>query len=411
MVNLDQYIEIQELARLGMSKTEIGHRVGVDRHTVAKYLKTLSPPAYKRCRGRPRIMEEFKDYLKTRIAQGCTNGIVLLREIQAKGYKGGYETLKKYIRPLREDFTCRVELRWESQPGQHAQVDWGYFQAQLSDRSMMKLYAFVFTLAYSRAMYVEWTNSMDMATFERCHENAFAYLGGVPRFITYDRVKTVVLGEDEHSEIRFHPAFTDFAEYYGFIPRVCPRRWPKGKGKVESGVKYVRRNFWAGLISISGIDDLNWRCRDWLAKVANMRIHGTTGRVPLEMLREENLPSTAGRPAYPVEPAVLRRVSHDCLVSFRGCRYSVPSDWANKNVWVRAVSGQRLVVSAGGQIISEHPLEPVLKRTVLIDSHYAKLRHRSRMMPAKPIPRVEQAAVEVKHRSLSEYESLLEVGV
>lgn len=95
MVNLDQFIEIQELARLGMSRAEIARRVGVDRHTVAKYLKTLSQPIYKRRRGRPKLVEEFKDYLKSRIAQGCTNGIVRLREIQAKGYKGSYETLKK----------------------------------------------------------------------------------------------------------------------------------------------------------------------------------------------------------------------------------------------------------------------------------------------------------------------------
>lgn len=126
--------------------------------------------------------------------------------------------------------------------------------------------------------------------------------------------------------------FWTLPSIYAFTPKATPPNWPRGKGKVESGVKYVRRNLWQGLVSIAGVDDLNHRCGEWLDKVANVRVHGTTGRVPLEMLKEEGLQPVAGRPLYPAHPAVLRVVSRDCLVSYGGCWHSVPAEWAGKMV-------------------------------------------------------------------------------
>lgn len=410
MKTLDEYLEIQQLARQGISKSEIGRRLGMDRKTVRRYLsETGGPPQPQKRPGRDSLAKPFEEYLKMRLAQGCTNGKVLLREIKEKGYHGGYTALKEFIRPLRRDERWRAEIRWEGPPGQYAQADWGHFAVQLPDHSLMKLYAFVFTLVYSRVTYVEWSCGTDMATLEHSHEYAFAYVGGVPRYIVYDRMKTVVLGEDGQGNVRFHPAFLDFAQYWGFTPKATPPYWPRGKGKVESGVKYVRRNFWQGLVSIAGIDDLNHRCREWLDRVANTRIHGTTGRVPFEMLKEEGLQPLAGRAPYPASPAVLRHVSRDSLVSYGGCRYSLPAEWAGKNVWVRAVTGDRIVVSAKGRIISEQPLEPTLKRTVITDSHYASLRGRPRLAPVRVIPRLETPLFEVQRRPLTEYDALVEV--
>jgi Mu transposase, C-terminal domain len=128
------------------------------------------------------------------------------------------------------------------------------------------------------------------------------------------------------------------------------------------------------------------------------------------MLKEEKLKVTLGRPPYPVSPAILRQVSRDCLVSYRGCGYSVPAEWAGKSVWVREISGERLVISAGNKIISEQPLEMVLKRTLINEAHYLSLRGRPHLRPVKVIPRFEPGMVEVEHRSLSEYAALAEVS-
>lgn len=409
MIRLNDYLEIQQLLHGGLSRSEIARRMSLDRKTVRKYLNKSTGPPMSKPRQRGSLLDEYKEYLKKRLTQGCNNGAVLFREIKEQGYQGHITILRDYLKPLRQQEKWRVELRWESAPGQYAQVDWGQCKAQLPDGSAIKLYVFVYTLAYSRVAYAEWTTRMDLATLQRCHEAAFSYTGGVPECIIYDRMKTVIRDEDP-SGVCFNRAFMDFAGYYGFLPRACPPYWPRGKGKVESGVKYVKGNFWQGLINIVGMDDLNNRCRIWLDQVANVRIHGTTGRVPFEVLPEEKLKVIAGRPPYPINPAIVRMVSRDCLISYRGCCYSVPAEWAGKNVWVREISGERIVVSAGNKIISEQPLELVLNRTVINEAHYSSLRGRPRPSAVTVVPRFEAALLDVERRSLSEYAALAEVG-
>jgi len=411
MITLDEYLEIKELFNRGLSKKAIASKLGLDRKTVRKYLKGIEGmPRYRRSSSE-NILDPFREYVEKRVAQGCTNGMVLLREIKDRGYQGGYTILKDFIRPLRKEYRWWVELRWEAPRGEYAQVDWGHFTARLPDGPPVRLYAFVFTLAYSRFMYVEWTKSRNLEVFKRCHENAFAYVGGVPKCINYDRMKTVVLEGEEEGKVHFHPGFLDFARYYGFIPRLCPKNWPRGKGKVESGVKYVRRNFYQGLQSFTEVEDLNGSCRDWLNKVANIRIHGTTGRIPLEMLPEEGLLSLQGKPTYPLHPVIQRTVSRDCLVSYQGCRYSVPNEWAGKGVWVRKVGEDRIAISAEGRIIAEHLLEPTLKRTILKEEHYASLRGRPRLRENKWIPSMVPFNLEVEQRPLREYAALVEEGL
>ncbi len=157
MVTLDEYLGIQELARQGLSRSEIARQLGLDRKTVGKYRKeAASPPTSKKRSAGSRKIAPFAAHLRKRLAQGCTDAVVLLREIRELGYQGGYSILKDFLRPLRQDERWRVEIRWEAPPGLYAQVDWGHFTAQLPDGSLLKLYAFVFTLVYSRVMYVEW---------------------------------------------------------------------------------------------------------------------------------------------------------------------------------------------------------------------------------------------------------------
>ena len=72
--------------------------------------------------------------------------------------------------------------------------------------------------------------------------------------------------------------FLDFARYWGFTPRLCRPYRAQTKGKVESGVKYIRRNFLSGLQGRepSGLSDLNAHLRAWVWEVANRRVHGST---------------------------------------------------------------------------------------------------------------------------------------
>src|SRR5690606_12606549 len=137
-----------------------------------------------------------------------------------------------------------------------------------------KLWAFVFTLGHSRAMVAAAATDQKLPTLLRLHEEAFRQLGGVPEEILYDRMKTVIEGTDERGETRWNRAFAEFARYWGFTPRACKPYRAQTKGKVESGVKYVRRNFLCGRTATS-LQDLDGQLRAWVWETANRRVHGT----------------------------------------------------------------------------------------------------------------------------------------
>ena len=140
------------------------------------------------------------------------------------------------------------------------------------------MWGFTITLGYSRRMMAEAATDQKLGTLLRMHEAAFQEWGGVPEEILYDRMKTIWTGTDERGEIVWNAVFLDFARYWGFTPRLCRPYRAQTKGKIESGVKYVRRNFLCGLLGRepASLADLNAELRRWVAEVANQRVHGTT---------------------------------------------------------------------------------------------------------------------------------------
>ncbi len=219
---------------------------------------------------------------------------MLLRELRERGYQGGLRMLQAYLCRLRP--ACRPDpvVRFETSPGQQMQVDWIEFRK--AGHAQGLLAAFVATLGYSRASFVEFVTDIRLETLLACHQRAFDYFGGVPREALYDNVKTVILKRDAYDkgQHQYQPAFADFAKHYGFAPRVCKPYRAKTKGKVERMNGYLRYSFWVPLASQRRLDGLPTDCascnlavKRWLREVANARTHGTTGRVPAEVLIEE----------------------------------------------------------------------------------------------------------------------------
>jgi hypothetical protein len=241
-----------------------------------------------------------------------------------------------------------------------------------------------------------------MPAFLRSHEEAFEFLGGVPHEIVYDNLKSVVLGRDfEGSRFEWNPVFWDFSRYYGFRPYPHRPYRPQTKGKVESGIKYVKR-FLRGK-SFRSLDDLNACLMEWIINVADQRIHGTTHRKPAEMFLEEKdlLLSCRGRRAYVLEERAVRHVSKDCLVAFQTNRYSVPFRLAGKQVEV-LTDGEMIKIYHSGELISCHTRIEGSYQSSIDKSHYWGL-----FKPAVP---TEAPPDEVQVRDLAVYEQLLEGG-
>lgn len=305
MIRWDQTMEIKILRRQGQSLRSIAQAVGISVNTVVKYLGDEGVITYK---SRPRIrakIDPYRDYLKARIASAHPIRLpatVLLREIQEQGYGGGITQLRVYLRSQRPSCLVEEERRFETGPGRQMQVDWIDFR-----KSPSFLAAFVATLGFSRFSYVSFVTNEKLETLIECHKEAFDYFGGVPVEILYDNMKTVILQRDAYgpAKHRFNPGMLDFARHYGFQLKVCKPYRAKTKGKVERFNRYLRYSFYNPLISKLKMSHLKLdrqtaqvEVLKWLRDVANVRLHGTTGEVPQERLKEEQKFLQQLPPAY-----------------------------------------------------------------------------------------------------------------
>ena len=404
---------IEELRRQGLSICAIAAVTGFDRKTVRRYL--AEPERQPRYGPRPKrasALDAFKGYLEERLSAGVWNAAVLLRELRERGYAGGYTVLKDYLQPKREASRLTAVRRFETPPGRQAQVDWGHLGTLGIEGRESKLSGFTFTLGYSRMLMAEVTLDQKLGTVMRLHEEAFRQLGGVPEEILYDRMKTVWVGLDERGEIVWNPVFLDFARYWGFTPRLCRPYRAQTKGKVESGVKYVRRNFLCGLLGQepSGLEELNARLQQWVQTTANRRIHGTTQEEPVTRwaTEKERLHPMNGRPPYPYVDEELRRVARDAYVSWQGSRYSVPWSFVGKDVWIREREST-LEIHYGAERVALHE-RAGRHRVITQAEHHRGIPLGSQHGSNKVLVHLRETAPVVEVRSLVAYENAVTGG-
>lgn len=399
---------IEELRRQGLSLTAIAEVTGFDRKTIRKYLAHPElEPRYKPRPGRPSLLDRFKPYVEERLSAGVWNAVVLTRELRERGYTGGYSTVKEHLQPKREASRTAAVRRFETPPGRQAQVDWGHLGTLTVNGERHRLSGFTFTLGYSRMMVAEAALDQKLGTLLRMHEEAFRQLGGVPEEILYDRMKTVWVDIDERGEVVWNPLFLDFARYWGFTPRLCSAYRAQTKGKVESGVKYVRRNFLCGLLGKepAGLEDLNAQLKVWVSTVANERMHGTTHEQPVARWateRDRILP-VGNRPPYPYAEDEPRRVARDAYVSWQGSRYSVPWQYVGKDVYVCEHSG-RIEVYCGSERIALH--DRVGRHQIVTQAEHHRGIPLNGYRNDKIVVHLRETAPVVETRPLATYESL-----
>jgi transposase len=251
-------------------------------------------PKYERQKQRVSKLSAYETYLRERQAAAHPDWIpatVLHREIAAQGYLGGVSQLRAFMRTVRPTPPEDPVVRFETAPGEQMQIDWVEFR-----KGRHPLYAFCATLGYSRASHVEFVTDMKVETLIECHQRVFAELGGVPRRLLYDNMKTVVLERDVEGpgEHRYHAGFLDYAKHCGFVIKLCRPYRARTKGKVERFNGYLRRSFYVPLVArlkqaglVLDVVTANGEVRRWLRDVAQERIHGTTKVKPIERLSEE----------------------------------------------------------------------------------------------------------------------------
>ncbi len=201
MVGQREFMDVHDAWVRGKSISEIARATGRDRKTIRRLLRegTAAPRKPRQISSK---LDPFREYLLARMVgeDPVSNAEVLYDEIRELGYQGGRSILKEFMHPFRALAKEKATVRFETSPGRQAHVDWGTFKKP----GRKRVQGFVMTLGWSRAQYLDFTDSQALALFLACHEQAFHDFGGVPEEILYDRVKTVWLRDDDHGDPVLH---------------------------------------------------------------------------------------------------------------------------------------------------------------------------------------------------------------
>ncbi|MFZ4802359.1 MAG: IS21 family transposase [Chlorobium sp.] len=329
---------------------QIAQKLGIDERTVQKWLNQNRYTPRQSSRKNSKL-DPFKAYIVQLLETHPYSATQIFQRLREENFDGGFTIVKEYVRKIRPR---RVEpfLKLSFAPGECAQVDWGSYGSVNVGGTRRKLSFFVMVLCYSRMMYVEFTLLQTMEHFLGCHQNAFNRLG-VPSKIMIDNLKTGVLKRIMGQEPVLNPKYLDFANHYGFRIAPCAVRKGNEKGRVENGVGYVKKNFLAGFeIPDFGIVNPSAIC--WLDTVCNVRIHGETGKKPVDMFAEEKN-SLSQFPTLPYDIATISpvRACKQFRIALDANHYSVPAEYAGQKLSLKTYP-DRLCIYHQEKLIARH---------------------------------------------------------
>ena len=339
MITRETKVDINYLHRQGLSYREIAKKTNRDRRTVKKYAENpelIGQPrkAVERESKLAPFMPMIENWLEN---DGDYRATWILDQITKLGYDGGYTVVKDVVRAIKQENSRIAYVRFETEPGRQAQVDFGDFKVVMPDGSERTYYMFAMVLGFSRGQYSEYLDKCDMVSFLDAHQRAFRHLGGVPAEILYDRMRNVFIRKLS-GKAQFTQGLMTLANHYGFKPEVAPAYSPWVKGKVERPMDFIREGFWRGYV----FTDLETANRDlllWLSEKAE-RVHGTTReKVSERHEREKEFLMALLPTSCDVSLRLYRKVHKDCTISVDGSRYEVPHKLVGKKIIVRMKDG------------------------------------------------------------------------
>jgi len=332
MIGVAMFTTIKTLWGKNKNKSKIAELTGHDWKTVSKVVKLIeSGIDYPEKKLYPRILDLHKEKIIEWLEKEGLNALKTFERLRSEGIVVGYTTVKTYIADIKK--RDEIFVRIQTLPGEEAQVDFGYVGLTIDNNGKKrKTWVFNMRLSYSRFDYYQKIYDQRVETFIQCHINAFMYFGGVSETVRIDNLKAAILQANFYEPI-YQRLYSNFADHYGFKIIPCRIYRPNDKGKVESGIKYVKCNFFLGRSFKNG-DDLDNQLRYWLDNTCNQRIHGTTRKVPKEVFEAEEKPKLKPLPIeeFKMSQVGSRKVYHDCHVFIDYSYYSVPFEYVGKEV-------------------------------------------------------------------------------
>ena len=357
-------------------------------------------------------------FLRERAPQVRYSAQVLYQELRERGFAGSYQTVKRFVQPLRTaESAGRASDRARSRPppGQQSQIDWGAARVHFRHQPVV-LHLFVLTLGYSRRHYTEPTLNERVPQFLDAHERAFDHFGGHTREHLYDRPRTICSpdGQGGRDLERDVPELRALLGLRGAaVPAVSGA--DQGQGRVGREVPeaqlprrpIVRRP--QGRAASSG------RSGTRRSPTCACTAPRTSRRSSASPTSSVHLLPRAARPGFKLEARFTRIVADDFLVSLDSNRYSVPFSLIGHTRRGRAARRPRSGSITAAGWWPTHAELPGRHGLVVLPEHGPGPRSAQRAAAAshqlrRRRSRASREAVAVEQRDLATYDALVAVG-
>ena len=339
-----------------INKSEMARRLGCDRRTVERYIKSEQNPApSKETVERPKLIDDFKEIISEKVDKYGATAMASYKFIVKKGYAGKYSTVANYVRDHKELEQKKATIRFETNPGLQAQVDWKESVKMVNRHGEVFLVnIFLMVMGYSRLKFLKLTVDRRQDTLFDCLINAIAHYGGVPHEILFDNMTTVVdRAKTTFRHVCFNENFKYFADDAGFEPIACRAYRAQTKGKVEALAKLVNR-LKVYNEEFDTYEELEQITVDFMNEVNN-EISQATGEIPAERFKREKeylrpLPCIHVLRSY-LTPDKEYKVSPESMINYNGRKYSVPTYYIGESVTVKEENDE-IIIFFGEDIIS-----------------------------------------------------------
>lgn len=398
---------MRELAAKGWGAKAIAKELEIARNTVRRYLR-LGSAAELQVRPEARCLDDEARARAVQLFDSTAEGnAVVVRDLLSEqGVHASVRTVQRAVAERRREIRAAAvaTVRFETKPGQQMQIDFGEKLLRIGD-AMVRVFLLVAVLSYSRRIFVKAFLNQRGDDWREGVAAAFRHFGGVPRFVLGDNAKALVVARDRAAQtVTFHPAYLAFCRDWDVEPRACRPYRARTKGKVESGVKYVKRNALAGRAfpTFSALEEhlLRWTFE------ADGREHGTTHQLPILRFERDEQCALRALPALPLptrQQRLRRRVSNDALVDVDSVRYSVPHKLARAHVEV-LVGDETVSVFHGTELVATHSRSREPHARVADPAHFEGLWRKNN--DEKGSPGQDQSLAELG-RSLNDYADVI----
>lgn len=381
---------------------KIAELLGISRNTVKKALKSDDMPSYNR--GITKVNDQvapFIGFIKESFLKKHLKASRILNDIKSKGYQGSQYALYAYIRnelrPLKDEVSRNnpnAFKSYETVPGEQMQFDWAHYSVIIGGE-LVKIYIHQTILGYSRYKFFDVTLSITQSDVLNALEESYHLFGGVCERLQVDNAK-VFVDNASRDNLVWNKRFLHFCGFYGVKPTRSIPGHPWSKGKVEKPFDYLENHFIMGN-EFKDFADLRNRLKIFQDET-NLLLHGTTKEITKvrfenkEMLWLNPLPmdqTTGEIRRYVGFKEEFRKVTLDCLISYKGNKYSVPHYFASKEVWLKILYGTTIqIFSSKNKLIASHSISLAKGEVILNKEHFLGYRTNQFDSIAKSISRL-----------------------